>query len=582
MSYDLIIIGSGNGACGFLSKYLSSCTTPADARILVLEEGDTFFNVSDFTHQNNWTKAYAEKSIFLLHNCTTEDGKPIIAGRATAFGGGGSINYTMIHEASSWLTAHLGQTDTYWDNLKTELNAKFDRPDPQTTLSPVAALVKTVTTTAASGSYTLGTDMTGNIPNAQADTDTSNILHAFPSQFNTYGQRTNSGLSIVDWTDSRLTVLTCTSVTDLIFTSSGSSQECTGVKTKNVDTGDKVTFSLTETTGRVIMCAGALTPRLLMPHRDDLVNTDIGLGVSDHILLPLGIYMLPEDMDVTGKDVYVPWFASSTWVPTDEQKTQGATETLCCLDFFSGQLQRLWFMLAHLYLAFILSNKWKTVAMRVPFVFYVVSTAILSIIQAVTVLWNVYCRAKEVIPFWLVQNWPDCKKVQLITAIIKFNPRVTGEYASEGDNITLKWFHNSAASGKPDAIQDKTVASDIIKANIAMLDTLGDKPPASVCSAITALTGIPYAAEDVDAYVDRYCNEFLLSEQHLAGGACFGSACDDGSSDASCTGRVVGSTNVHVADLSGVNLPRISPQMTAYLMGYHVAGQLTAAAAAAT
>lgn len=33
-------------------------------------------------------------------------------------GGGGSINYTMIHESSKWLANHLGRTEKLWDAQK--------------------------------------------------------------------------------------------------------------------------------------------------------------------------------------------------------------------------------------------------------------------------------------------------------------------------------------------------------------------------------------------------------------------------------------------------------------------------------
>ena len=36
--FDLIVVGSGNGACGFLGKCLND--VPDDYRILVLEEGE--------------------------------------------------------------------------------------------------------------------------------------------------------------------------------------------------------------------------------------------------------------------------------------------------------------------------------------------------------------------------------------------------------------------------------------------------------------------------------------------------------------------------------------------------------------
>jgi hypothetical protein len=64
--FDLIIVGSGNGACGFLSRYLDDAKD--DVKILVLEQGKNFFYTSDLTHQYAWTRAYSEGNIFKLHN----------------------------------------------------------------------------------------------------------------------------------------------------------------------------------------------------------------------------------------------------------------------------------------------------------------------------------------------------------------------------------------------------------------------------------------------------------------------------------------------------------------------------------
>jgi hypothetical protein len=61
--------------------------------------------------------------------------------------------------------------------------------------------------------------------------------------------------------------------------------------------------------------------------------------------------------------------------------------------------------------------------------------------------------------------------------------------------------------------------------------------------------------------------------QHLAGGCILGEAANDGAADRERTGSVKGAHNVVVADLSACPLPRVSPQMTAYLVGYHVAAQ---------
>ncbi|NEP84102.1 MAG: choline dehydrogenase, partial [Okeania sp. SIO3B3] len=99
-------------------------------------------------------------------------------------------------------------------------------------------------------------------------------------------------------------------------------------------------------------------------------------------------------------------------------------------------------------------------------------------------------------------------------------------------------------------------------------------PPEIIQCVFRCLTKIPFTEEQVDRYVETYSKRFLLSEQHMAGGCLFGEALDFGKDDPAQTGKVNGSSNVHVADLSAVPLPRISPQMTAYLVGFHVAKQL--------
>jgi hypothetical protein len=65
----------------------------------------------------------------------------------------------------------------------------------------------------------------------------------------------------------------------------------------------------------------------------------------------------------------------------------------------------------------------------------------------------------------------------------------------------------------------------------------------------------------------------------MAGGCILGEALEDGSSGPGSVGKVKGTANVIVADLSAVPLPRVSPQMTAYLLGYHIAKQHFAARA---
>ena len=88
------------------------------------------------------------------------------------------------------------------------------------------------------------------------------------------------------------------------------------------------------------------------------------------------------------------------------------------------------------------------------------------------------------------------------------------------------------------------------------------------------LTKIPYKETEVKKFVKHFSKNALLSQQHLAGGCLFGKVIDKGEVDASAAGRVFGTNNIHVADLPTVPSPRVSTQMTAYMIGHHVRKQL--------
>lgn len=127
--YDLVLVGSGNGACAFLASYQrAQRRLPATqrGRVLVLESGQPFFEVSDVTSQRNWWRSYGEAPIITPHNAMTPAGQPILTVHAVAQGGGGSINFSMIHESPNWLATHLGYTEEYWARMQQELNSTFD------------------------------------------------------------------------------------------------------------------------------------------------------------------------------------------------------------------------------------------------------------------------------------------------------------------------------------------------------------------------------------------------------------------------------------------------------------------------
>ncbi|ELS05020.1 choline dehydrogenase-like flavoprotein [Xenococcus sp. PCC 7305] len=453
--YDFIVVGSGNGACAFLRQYLA-CSS--GGKILVLEEGDNFFETSEITHQRNWTQSYAEGNIFKLHTAQTSDEIPILSGRACTMGGGGSINYTMIFESSDWLTKNLGHDQAYWDARKEELARSFERKDPTTNLTAVARHVKK--------------------------------------------------------------------------------------KLEELD------FSVNKEN-----------------------NMEIGKHVNDHILLPFGIYLLPQTLQVTLKDQYVSLFATTEEFADDNSQGE---PTICNFDFFSGELGVLLYLISHLFLAFWVPNWLKFWMIRKPGVFNClkrVSRTLVRILNALDdILWSI------VNPFKMGKHqW------NLISAIVKFNIAREGYYEPQpvclvNENkktklyqIVLRCFEDKSRKNDPDF----RVAETAIAKQIPLMESLGEKPHPIFQFLIRLLTRMPYKVEQIPNYINHYSRYDLLTEQHLSGGCVFGKALDLGLRSPKDTGKVLGSQNIYVADLSASPLPRVSPQMTAYLIGHHVATQIT-------
>jgi hypothetical protein len=557
-TYDVIVVGSGNGACGFLSHYPTQ-----SQRILVLEEGENFFETSDIAHQNNWTQSYGEGSIFKLHNALSPNGTPIISGRACTMGGGGSINYTMFHESSEWLSQHIGQDVPYWDGLKAELDKKFKSPDLPLDQSPVT---KHILEKAQEAGFQCSTKIGGadefrNVPSYPEGS--SNLLHIFPTQFDQFGQRTYSGVSFVDWFNKRVEIRTRCKVLQLkVSVNSGKGARCEGVLVQDLNTGKHEYICLNADHGKLLLCAGAATPRLLLPHQKKLQNDEIGKYVSDHICMPLGAYLLSKDIKVTSRDAYVPVFATTVSQPEPAERA-----TVCCFDFFAGEFKELWFFISHLYLTFLLPNWFKKIMIQIPWLFWitknVVRTLILGANFIITVIWGFHN---------LRQGKPWHCALNLVTAIVKFNPAREGYYTSDSSEIRLGFFAEDEDS---QSNQDKEIAKDVITKQLSLMNCLGEKPNWIFKHLFRLFTKIPYEEKQVEQYVDVYSKKFLLSEQHLSGGCLFGKAIDKGLNNVMDTGKLYGSTNIYVADLSSVPLPRISPQMTAYLIGFHVAKMLS-------
>ncbi|PSB02365.1 GMC oxidoreductase [Merismopedia glauca] len=561
-SYDLIVVGSGNGACAFLHQYLN-CST--EGRVLVLEEGENFFETSDITHQRNWAKSYSDGNIFKLHQAQTSDRIPILSGRACTMGGGGSINYTTIFESSKWLAEHLGRDPVYWDAQKAELAKCFRFADPTQSLTDVAKHVKEKLENIGFSISDISQD---SIPTYVDGKDRQ--IHIFPTQFDEFGQRTRSGVSLVNWyLNQRLDFMTQQRVTKLHLEATDKGQRCRAISVFNSIKGKLETYHLGSNT-KLLLCAGAATPQLLYEHREKLNNLEIGKHVNDHILLPFGIYVLNSELEVTLKDQYVSLFAT-----TEAFSGEGRDPTICNFDFFSGRLNLLLYFISHLFLAFWLPNWLKLWMTRNPDVFQWLKRATRFLVTAsnwlVDSIWRILHFAKLTRPKW-----------NLISAIVKFNIAREGYYEPLSDRLTqdrkypkpyrivLRCFEDKPLDSNPDF----QVAKDAISKHICLMESLGAKPHPIFQFAIRLLTRMPYDVNQVERYINHYSRYDLLTEQHLSGGCVFGKAIDSGLESPQDTGKVFGSENIYVADLSASPLPRISPQMTAYLIGHHVATQI--------
>ena len=338
---------------------------------------------------------------------------------------------------------------------------------------------------------------------------------------------------------------------------------CKKVKVKNLLTNKDEVFSLKEG-GRVVLACGSQSPRILMGTQT-LTNDRIGKRVNDHICLPLAIHLAPDDQkaSISAKDAYETVFAATTVDTVPKGSDGDVVKELATFDFFSDKVERLLFLVSSLYLCYLPFNTIKEVIMvKFPFLFTLLSNTVRILL---TVLVYVYKIVQGVLNVFKGRPFGE-SKYKIMTALVNFSSVLEGLYEKKGDQITLKFFEDE---------RDFTIAEEAITKNLDLLESLGSKP-ILISIILRLLTRIPYKKSQVKGYVKNFSRRTLLSEQHLAGGCIFSDVIDEGITDASKTGQVIGSDNIHVADLSAVPLPRVSTQMTAYLVGHHVGKQLYA------
>lgn len=557
-TFDTIVVGSGNGAMGFLMKYLEG---EHEESILVVEEGMGFFEASDYVHQASWAKSFGQGDYFKLHKARTPDGRPIISGRACVMGGGGSINYSMVHEADEWLAEHVGRDAEYWRHIKEDLNGRFNRLDPKDKLTPIAQYIHDQVLECG---FEDNEDITCGIRSYPDSPHARKLLTVFADQFNDFGQRMHSGVSLVNWHDPRLTLKTYRQVEDILIQGSevaddGEDVHCTGLRMKNIRTAGMETVKLADG-GKLIMCAGSQSPRMLMKHASRLKNPALGKHVLDHVLIPLGVYVTPRHYDATARDSYVPIFATVEYKDCAPKPKTSVVN----FDFFAGNIEHLWYMLSLLGLSFF-PNCLKTAVQESPFLLKSVRVLIQAVLGSASFLVDAVGGFPN-----FIQGKPWKSNYDVVVPIIKYSTQTEGEYVL-GDGKDRPVIHLGFFCDN----QDAAIGAQAIKEHIDLLNRLGQHPPWPIKALMQLLFKIPYAEEEVDDYVAKYGEGGLLSEQHLSGGCLFGEAVNKGEEISSLeTGKVYGSENIYVADLSTVVLPRVSPQMTAYAIGFHVAKQL--------
>ena len=120
----------------------------------------------------------------------------------------------------------------------------------------------------------------------------------------------------------------------------------------------------------------------------------------------------------------------------------GKVLEVCNIDFFSGNIDRLVFLVSSLYLAYLPLNLFKKLMGRIPIIFTLLSNGIRILLNVVVFLVNVIVGIKDVITF---QGWGATEFV-LTTSLLKFSAKMEGEYDTKSDKITLGFFEDEQDS----------------------------------------------------------------------------------------------------------------------------------------
>lgn len=197
----------------------------------------------------------------------------------------------MIHESSDWLSKHIGRSADYWTNAKTDFSCKLKRPDPFEKKKDFTNFITSKATSQKDDPFlepNEADNFAGNIPSLNEGVEKQ--LYIFPTQFDQFGMRTNSGASLIDWHRDERIEIKCHNKVEKLNISNGT---CDSVDVFDAENNRKETYKI-KPGGRLVLCSGSASPRLLMQSKE-LTNEHIGKYVRDHICMPLGIYVVAED-----------------------------------------------------------------------------------------------------------------------------------------------------------------------------------------------------------------------------------------------------------------------------------------------
>jgi hypothetical protein len=293
--YDVVLVGAGNSACAYVSELLAH---RPGLRICLLERGSLPTRYGDELALAAWPNDTYDNEVIVpiasTHNVRC----------AQVVGGGGSVNYTLIHESDAWLMEHLGAPRGFdgWAEAKAHVATWLGVPTARRVPSPnVQQLLKTL-------QWPIhGSVDAGVVPSCHVDQ--APIFRPIQTVFDAEGQRRHNGWNAVDW--GKVTLLPEIEVTELVLVPGPDGVVCRGLKVHDRVSGAHVTWAVPATT-EVVLAAQQQSVQLLRPHVELLppgVGEHLGQQVGDHIVLPV---FVSKALPVEGRpDPYAPLFHHS-------------------------------------------------------------------------------------------------------------------------------------------------------------------------------------------------------------------------------------------------------------------------------